>query len=219
MALQKEEFDRFMSQARVKLTGASDGGIKLELFDVLKEFFEDSNSWTETIDVPITLGVQDYKLVPRYGGRIIRLNAVWDYHKFPIVAFMPHFGTLHLRWPPSNPGTQNTPFTYHAGVVKNLTWQTDKDDVPIAPEWLLDVYGVTILDGLLGKMMTQENKSYTDQGQGKYHLQRFRTGIQQAKVAAQRQNTMGAQNWRFPGGWHCHTQRGGAVTAWPPETI
>ena len=39
MAIQKRDFDRLMNQARTKLTGASEAGLKGELFDVITEFF------------------------------------------------------------------------------------------------------------------------------------------------------------------------------------
>ncbi len=245
--IDKAQFENLMNQARVKLTGASDVGIKAELYQVLKEFFYDSNSWTETIELPITPEIRCYKLVPRYGGKIIKLIGVVDSFKAPVGAFMPRFGELELahapRYSGSAAGAVSPPYPYgfsplyvlatgstgpfdpgwiyHVHVIKNLDWQTTRDMVPICPDWVLSVYEVTILDGLLGKMMTQQNKSYTDKETGLYHLRRFRTGIQQAKAAALHQNTMGAQNWRFPlqGGWRSRTQLGGVVTAWPPERI
>jgi hypothetical protein len=75
------------------------------------------------------------------------------------------------------------------------------------------------LDGLLGKMMGQQQKTYSNNNLSAYHLKRFRTGIQLAKVAAERANLHGAQNWAYPRGWGSKSQRGGMSTAYPTRFI
>jgi hypothetical protein len=209
MSIYKQDFERFMNQARVKLTGASDAGIKAELFDVLHEFFNDSDSWLETLSVPIVTGTTTYALVPALGGLIIRLQAVYDPNNIPQPAFMPEFGTLSLVYP------VNTSQPYTVIVSKQVLLPTSRDDVPDAPPWVMQVYERTILDGVLGKMMGQQNKSYSNDTLSTYHLKRFRDGIQMARVATQRQNTKGAQAWRFPQQYRVSTQRGGISTANP----
>lgn len=226
MAIERADFHRLMNELRVKLTGASDAGIKIEIWSVLKEFFDTSDSWLETIDVPLQVGVQDYNLVPKFGGKVIKLTGVTagtatgspnPAHHGIIPAFMPHFGIMHLVHPPSNSQINNQNVVFHAHVVKTLVDDTD-DGVPIAPGWVLHVYYKVILDGVLGRMMMQENKSYTSPAQGATHLKLFVRGCQDAKVASQRQNTRMAQNWRYPkwGPW-ANSQRGYGVTSFPPE--
>jgi hypothetical protein len=209
MTIYTQDFERFMNQARVKLTGVSDAGIKGELFDVLHEFFNDSDSWRETLTVPIVPGTTTYSLVPAHGGLIIRLQGAFDPNNIPQPAFMPEFGTLSLVYP------SNTAQTYSVIVSKQVVLPTSRDDVPDAPHWVMQVYERTILDGVLGKMMGQQNKSYSNDSLSTYHLKRFRDGIQMARTAASRQNTKGAQAWSFPRQFRSSTQRGGISTANP----
>ena len=210
MAMDKADVQHLLNQARVKLTGASEAGIKAELYDTIYEFFKDSNAWIETLSIPITSGSQDYLLVPAEGGQIIRLAAIYDPNLIPIPGFMPTVGTLHILYP------VNTDQTYTVRVIKNIVPPTRADDdrtfkgtVPDAPDWLLHTYPTYILDGVLGRLMMQANKSYTDPTLATYHLRRFRDGIAQARTDALRQNTLGAQTWNYPQQFRTRGQRGG----------
>ncbi len=211
----RHEFEQLMNQARIKLPGSSDAGVKLELYDVMKEFLKDSNAWTEDISLVVRPNTTDYTLTPDE-GQIIRLVGLWDEKMIPIPAFMPTFGTIRLV---NQATTVTTQPTWTVRVVKNITLPTTRDDVPVGPDWLLTVYSLDILDGLLGKMMGQQNKSYSNATMATYHLRRFRTAIQGARTAAIRQNTQGAQEWAFPRGWASSTQRGGVSTAWPSRAF
>lgn len=215
--LDPRTFEQFMNQARIKLPGASDAGIKVELFDTMKEFLKDSNAWTEDILFTAAANTTDYLLTPlQDGGQIIRLVGVWDDKQIPVPSFMPTFGTIRMVHQPSISSSQPQ---WTARVIKNIALPTTREDIPVAPDWLLGVYSVDILDGLLGKMMGQQAKSYSNGTMSTYHLRRFRTAIQTARTAAIRQNTQGAQEWAFPRGWGCNTQRGGVSTAWPTRAF
>lgn len=214
MAIDPREFDQFINNARIKLTGSSDAGLKAELFSTLKEFLADSNCWIEGIDFQATAGERDYLLVPANDGQIIRLLGIWDRHAVPIAGFLgENFQTLRLVHAPST-----TPdHQWHTKVVKNVVLPITRENIPIVPTFLFRVYGEHILDGLLGRMMGQMDKSYSNSTLSTYHLRRFRTGIQIAKTATIRANTVGAQAWAYPRGWRSISQRGGVSTAWPPE--
>lgn len=214
--LDPREFDQFMNQARIKCTGASDSGIKAEFYDVCKEFLEDSNAWREDIEFQAVSAQQDYLLVPKYDGQIIRLIGVWDDKGIPIPAYMPTFGKIRLVHTPTTTPTNK----WFARVVKNVTVPVTKDSIPIVPDWVLRVYSIHVLDGLLGKLMSQAGKSYTNATQSVYHLRRFRTGIQIARNAAECDNLMGAQQWAFPASARgVGSQRGGVSTAWPTRAF
>jgi hypothetical protein len=212
MALDPREVSQLLAQAQIKLTGASEGGIKAELYDVLKEFFGDSSCWQEDIPfLPLT-DQHEYMLAPAFEGQIIRLIGAWDDKGSPRTdAFMRDFATLFLVNAPQNDATAD----FTARVVKTVTLPITRDALPIAPDWTLRVYSVHILDGLIGKMMGQQQKTYSNNNLSAYHLRRFRTGIQLAKVAAERANLTGAQNWSYPRGWGSRSQRGGVSTGNP----
>src|ERR1017187_2005579 len=123
MAINNEDMSRLMNQARIKLLGASDAGIKNELFEVLTEFFDISSCWIETIDIDAVAYQTDYDLTVSE-GQIIRLGGVSGSSLYSTsaqleaaqalnngqslglhgqAAFMPDFSTLHLINPPSSP--------------------------------------------------------------------------------------------------------------------
>lgn len=212
MATDPRVLQQFMTNAAVKLPGSSESGIKAELFDVFKEFFEDSNCWFEDIQFQAVAAQTDYPLTPAENGQIIRLAVAWTDQGTPVGAFMPVFGTVKLLHAP-----QTTPAAkWTARVIKTVSVPTTRENVPIVPDWALGVYSIHVMDGLLGKMMAQPNKSYSNQNLSAYHLKRFRTGIQIARVAALRANLVGAQEWSYPrNGWGPGTQRRGISTAFP----
>lgn len=214
MAIQKQDFEQLMNQARVTLIGASEQGLRGALYDVLAEFFNDSSCWTSCIEVPAVPDVRCYPLVVNE-GQIIRLVGVSTAAPPPgsginalpqgiaIPALMPTVGELILAHSPASATT------YVAEVVTNVSLPTAKEQYPIAPDWVLPIWHVGILDGLIGKMMMQPNKSYSSTAQAAYHLKRFRDAIARARVSKMRANTNGAQNWRFPQQFRSNTQQGG----------
>lgn len=215
MAIQKHDFEQLMTQARVKLVGASDAGLKGELFDVFSEFLNDSSAWTQDLPVAYQPQKQDYPLFVSE-GQIIRLNGVFDWgttvpvpggpppaNSVPVPALMPDIGTLIVKNPPQASGY------FLVTVTTNVALPTDRNMVPVAPDWLLPVWHVGLLDGLLGKMMTQPNKTYSNSTQGAYHLKRFRDAISRARVSKLRANTLGAQAWRFPQQFRTVSQQSG----------
>jgi hypothetical protein len=214
MAIVKSDFEQLMNQARVKLVGASEAGLRGEFYDVLSEFFNDSSIWTEDVLVPTTPNTFEYPVsVPE--GQIIRLVGVCQpavpltppAQTMPDPVFVPalmaEIGTLQLKYSPS------TAVTYSATFVVNTALPTSRDDIPLAPSWVLPVWHVGILDGLLGKMMGSANKSYSNPTTSAYHLKRFRDAIARARISKLRANTNGAQAWRFPQAFRTGNQQGG----------
>jgi hypothetical protein len=211
--IDKNEVELFLANALIKLPGASVRGLKTEMFPVLKEFFSYTNAWTEDIVFQAIADEQNYALVP-VEGQIIRLVGVWDDKGIIIPAFMQDFGTIRLYTRPTTTPTT----TWFARVIKNVTLPTTMDDVPVAPDWTLRVYGEHILDGLLGRMMMQKDKSFTDLTTATYHLKRFLAGQNDARMASKSQNLQGAQSWAFPQGTR-GSQHGGVSTAWPSRVF
>lgn len=205
MPIAKQDFDRFMNILRVRLVGASDNGIKAELYGVIHEFLDGSSSWTEQITFVTQDSVREYTLTPTE-GQIIRLAGVADANDLPVPAIMATPGIVTLR----NAPTAGNTFT--ATVAKTVVLPTTRDAVPLAPDWLLPMYAPYIEDGVCSRMMKQSNKSYSDVRMSAYYESRFRDGMNKARVASMRRNTIGAQAWRFPQSYRTNTQRGGVST-------
>lgn len=203
MPIEKQNFERFMDLARVKATGASEAGIKAEFFEAASEFFNDSNAWQDQSTFSTVAGVTTYNVSPTAEGRVIRLAGVLDGNLVPQSALMPDLGAITLQSAP------NTVQTMTAYFVKTLDLPTYNRMIPLMPDALFKKYFAPLLDGVLGRLMSQENKSYADAKLSNYHLARFRTGIAKARVETMRANTSGAGSWRFPQTFASRGQRGG----------
>ncbi len=200
--LNKADTDRLMREVQVELIGAAELHIKAKAFDVMTEFFYDSGWWTEAISVPVLAGTQNYPIAPTE-GQITRLFMVVDAGGFFQPALLPDIGTITLKYTP------NVSQTYTAVVVKNVLAPTAKDGWPIAPAQALQEFYLAMKEGMLGGLMNEKNKSYSDPKGALYHLSRFRKGIVDARIAVLRANTNGAQAWRFPQAFRANTQQGG----------
>jgi len=194
------DMNRLMDHARIRLPGALDSNIQMELFAVLKEFFQSSNIWHEDIQFPVQPTADShlqnpeaftYDVVPTQ-GTITRLEGVVNSQAFPQSATMATPGQVVLRFSP------NATDTYTARVFLTVSDPVTREGYPEFPDWILDKYGNDILEGVLGRMMTQIAKPYTSQAGAMFHLRNFKQAISQAKVEASHQNVYRGQNWRFP---------------------
>jgi hypothetical protein len=224
MPLSTTEVEHTLNTLRIELPGSSDAGIKVVLWNVIKEFLQDSNAWIENQSLNVTSGVQDYGVTPLDGGQTVRLVGVLDGFNVPVNATMQNFGTLHVISKiqvtsiPGNPGqpivlSASNPWTVI--LVKNIDLPKTRDDLPICPRFVLQVYSNYIEAGVMGRMMSQKNKSYSDPQLGKEHLARFKDGVNIARNDAWNQNVFGGQRWRYPQQFSVGTQRNGVSTAWP----
>lgn len=203
-----KENDRYwrkiMGQAQVILSGASKAELRVQLYEVLEDFFDNSNCWQEEIKFTVIPETQDYPLYP-LSGRILRLYYVIDQNTVPQVAIMPEIGKLHFLYPYTN----SQPMT--AMVIKTVT-----DPLcchpPHIPDWVLPVHGTSILHGLVAHMMLQPGQSYSNSQLANYHMQKYRDGWAHARVAMSKANTVGIQNWAFPQQFRVTGQKGGVST-------
>jgi hypothetical protein len=201
---QPDYWAKLLGRAAVFLSGASSAQIRVQLFDVLDEFFNNSCCWLENIPVVVVPEVLDYPLTP-VSGRIVRLVEVYDQNNVPQQAAMPEIGTVHFLYP------FNQVQTMMASVVKTVT-DPFNCSPPNVPEWLLPAYGLGILYGIVGHMMLHPGMSYSNPQMGNFYLQKFGDSINHAMVATTKMNKVGAQAWSFPQQFAVRGQRGGVST-------
>lgn len=187
-----QTLDRLMDNIRIRLPGAIDGTIKNELFATLDEFFQASNVWTEDVEFDVQAGVTTYNVIPTGVAMINRLMGVVDANQLPVAVTMATPGEIVLVYEPTTVGT------YTAQLSLTVADPTTRDGYPISPDWVLDYYANDILDGVLGRMMSQIAKPYTNERMAIYHMRRFSGAVSRAKVMAQHRNVYRGQNWRFP---------------------
>lgn len=194
------DMNRLMDNARIKLPGALDGTLQLELVNVLNDFFAGSNIWKEDLPFQVTPTSETYledpaawtyTIVPSQ-GQINRVLGVVTSKGLPVPVGMSIPGEIVLARQPSEADT------YTAQVALVLGDQMTKEGYPAFPEWILSKYYNDLLDGLLGNMMGQLAKPYSNPNLAQYHLKKFRSAVSQAKVEAQHENVYRGQSWRFP---------------------
>jgi hypothetical protein len=194
------DMNRMMDNARIRLPGATDGTIQLELFSCLNEFFQSSNIWTEDVPFQVfqtSLNFYEnpeaftYEVTPTMGV-INRLMYMLDTQGNPRGGSMATPGVIILDYSPE------TDTTYTATVGLTVTDPTTRDGYPEFPAWILNKYGNDILDGVLARMMSQPAKPYSNAQLALVHAKNFRGAISQAKVEAQHKNVYRGQSWRFP---------------------
>jgi len=207
------DITRLMNNARLRLTGATDAVLQQELFAVMDEFFKKSNVWNEDIDVAVP-GLDPagtiYELVPSGSALIDKL--LWVFQKPAdtsigrgpgVNAAMSIPGQLTLQTQPSSD------VIYTVTVALTVQDPTLKNGYVTFPAWVLAKYREAILDGLLGRMMTQPSKPYTNSQMAVFHMRKFVQAAASARVEWARNNTYRAQAWAFPGGFSGGSQRGG----------
>jgi hypothetical protein len=188
------DMNRLLDHARIRLPGAVDAAILVELFAVLKEFFIETNVWRERFEFTAQPGDYTYDIVP-FQGSVVRLLAVTDRNGRPVRATMPVPGNVVIDRAP------DADEVYTAHVVLTVSDPTTKDDQPQFPIWTINRYFTPILDGLLGRMMSQIAKPYSSPAISIAHLRNFKKGMASARVDAKRQNVYAAATWRFPRGF------------------
>lgn len=194
---------RFMNVARVRLPGATDDAMQLELFAVMDEFFKGSNVWQE--DVNITIPANDpagtiYYVTPTGPSLVDKLLWVYQVSTSTAIsrgsqigAAMQYPGEITLGSQPSSA------VTYRVTVTLTVQDPTTRDGYVSFPAWVLARYRNIVLDGLLGRMMSQPNKPFSNMQLSVFHMRKFIGGISSARVEATRNNTYRQQAWRFPG--------------------
>ncbi len=195
---------RLIDNATYRVPGALSSALLPELFAVLDEFFQTTNIWREdatfTANPTTSTFLEDPAAytydVTATSGQIVRLVAVVNEGGVPVVAGMPIPGCVILRNPPASSET------YTATVVLSVTDPVTSEGYPVCPDWIYQKYMNGLLDGLLGRMMSQTGKPYSSPQIAMVHLKRFQSAMSRARVETTRQNVYGAQNWSFPQTWN-----------------
>jgi hypothetical protein len=204
------DMNRLMDNVRIKTPGAIDTVINLELFNVLNDFFQNSDIWTEEITIDVVPSAQTYfenpdpftfEILPLEGGVINRLKGVRDASGQPWAATMATPGVVILSQLPSDAAT------FTVVVAKTVTDPVRKDGTPECPDWVINKYGNGLQKGVIGNLQAQIAKPYSSPAMALANLRAFGQTTSQAKTEALHANVYGGQTWRFPQGFASRGQR------------
>lgn len=187
---------RLVTNAQIRLPGATVGTVQQELFMVADEFFKESNVWREDIEFAVPGNDPNgtvYQVTPT--GNVVIDKLMWMRNSDgggQIFGQMSVPGEITLATYPSSPAR------YIATVALTVSDPTQRDGYVSFPDWVLAKYRGVFLNGILGKMMSQPAKPYTNTQLSVYYIKLFNSGKSAARVEAQRANVFRAQAWNFP---------------------
>lgn len=206
------EIARLITNLQLRLPGALANAMQTEMFVVMDKFFKSSNIWRE--DITFEVAGQDppnttYTITPAGSSLINKLLWIYDVTDTTVVSPPQVMGGMRI------PGeivlslqpAENR--VYQATVVLTVTDPTQRDGYVEFPDWILSKYRDVIEDGVLGRMMSQPNKPYTNLPLAQFHTRQFTSGVSTARVDAKTQNVYGAQTWRYPQTFAVYRQRRG----------
>lgn len=204
---QTADLTRLMNNVRVRCPGAIDSAIKVELFNTLNEFFQDTNIWWEDVEFNTVPQSGDtvtnsypvvsqkhyvYVFEPSSPASIVRLMGVVDENSRPLAAIMDTPGLVQLAVEP------NEVKTYTARFALTVNDPLDNDSFPVFPQWVLNRYQSDIIDGLCARMMSQRAKPYSDPQLAMLHRRQFLNAKSEARIEAKKHNTFREQPWIYP---------------------
>ncbi|RZN09638.1 hypothetical protein CWO91_16550 [Bradyrhizobium genosp. SA-3] len=186
--------DRLMNNARSRVPGATDTVLKQELFNVMNDFFQTSNIWQEDVAFAVNTTDKTYTITPAESyAAIVRSLYVLNSGGLPVGPYqMLTPGTIVFKDVQSQAGT------YTATVSLTVDDPLAGDGFPQFPAWVLNKYSTGIIDGLVGRVMSQPAKPYTNIQLAAVHLRSFRSCMSDAKTEALHKNVNNGQTWRFP---------------------
>lgn len=188
-----------MRTARTRLPGAIDDVIKEELAFVLQDLLTVAPLWYEDISVTVTPATNNYATAPAEytytltpsGGSIVRLLFVYDLDGNQHPATMPVIPDLVVVSPPSASETWKARVQLKNSALDSVAY-------PVIPDWIVQKYKSEIVDGVLGRMMSQIAKPYSNPTLAALHLRKFRSACNIARAEAKKMNLFAAQSWSYP---------------------
>lgn len=193
--------NRLMDLTKARVPGLLDTVLKKEFFHLMNEFFMETNLWQEKVTFTATTTTQTYFEAPELytydvtseeSGQVFRLMACFNADGIRVNATMRIPGEIVIVHAP--PSTQ----TYTAHVATTVSDPVTNEDLPVMPEWVLTKYDNVILDGLVGRLMSQPAKPYSNPQLAGLHIRKFMQGMKVAKREGERFNVHAGQVWQFP---------------------
>ena len=192
---------RLINNLKLRLPGSTTDMIIYELYNVLNDWFQDTNMWFEDIEFPVFPNTSpdpdvpdnlEYTLATNETASIFRLMGVVDNKGLQIVATMPIPGKILLSRSPT--GGVN----YTARLALTVSDPVQTGNIPECPDWVIQKYTNDFIDGVLGRMMMIPAKPYSSSQLATYHTRAFKIAIAFARQEFNRQNTFNVQPWKFP---------------------
>lgn len=186
---------RLKDNVRIRLPGALDAAIDLELFNVIYEMCTSTYFYRERLSFTPVAGQQTYDVTQPSITVLWVFQAAHQTWDTSGVVFEAKDEELYFTKAPTAADV-GTSLVYEAAVAP-------KEGSPAVPEnWLpVNIFALvypTLLDGVLYRMMTHPAKPYSNEKGAVFHGRKFRNAMSLLKASS---NYPVAPSWRFPSGW------------------
>ncbi len=186
--------ENILKNARIKLPGAIDSAIMVELFNVVDMFCRRADANRYAAPVPITAGSVAYT-VTFTGEVVVRVFNIAHEKMDTSGAF--YDADSNLLTIGNVPTADDAEYPVYLNVSL-----APKPGVSDPDEWMQELtwqrYASTLLDGLLSAMHGQPAKPYFNERLATFYGRRFRNGINLAKQQTAVGQAPNAASWRFP---------------------
>lgn len=185
---------RLMDNLRMNLPGAQDAWSTLELFNTVDEFCRTTNGWQDVEPITLVVGQTTYTITPAQ-TEILEIVQI-AHPTLNLVSAAYSFGKLALLTPPTAVDVAAGQLLVTLNLTPDIDPGTDPEHWIPADMWRTH-YQVW-LHGVLGRMMSQLSKPYSNPQMGVYHLKKFRSLMFEAKHAIDAGPVPDGQTWKFP---------------------
>lgn len=199
---------RLIERALVSLPGAALPMVEDELRATLVEFFRKSRAWRQKLENVSSVNGSINLANHIKGGRVFGVVAplrhenglIWPMTRKP---FPTYTVDLPYRYytPPSSFSTlvlAPTPTEDLTGLEIEAFLGPLSNGAGAVPEDLLLNYEDAIVSGVVGRLMLQPRRPYSDTRTGALRVTAFRQGINEARLSANKGRTEAPPEWYYP---------------------
>lgn len=184
---------RLLDNARIRLPGALDGLIQLELFNVIDEFCRTTNGYREILETDLVVGQSIYAIEPE--DREILLVYQTAHPTLGVTGAIFDDGSIAL---PEAPVAADLDYPLMTEVSLTPRHGASQDASLWLPAELYERWFNYLLDGVLWRMMSQIAKPYSSERMALYHSRRFRNGMAIARTRVVGDSEPNSVAWSFP---------------------
>lgn len=180
-----DDYTTLRDNIRARVPAVLDSMLDLELGNAVNEFLDQTNVWQEDIAISVVDGVSAYTVFSAQ-GEINRLMGVTENgRRLPCQLALP-----------DQLSVQNV--SAGQALVATVALVPPSTDPASIPDWIWLKFRLALIDGVLGRLMSQIAKPYSNERMAIYHMRRFRNLCAQARIEAQRDYNYAGRAWSFP---------------------
>lgn len=202
--------DRLMQTIRVHVPGVPEETIKLELFNVMDEFFRRSSAWRAENEITLLADTTEYDIDTPVGATVVRALSA-THNGLPVKPFDPALGLLTsgvLSYAVQEPDVlliasapANEQLSFPLKVV--FAYSVHRDALEIDPgdwqldDWMYDTFFNDWKNGTFAALYGMPNKPWSNPTLGVFHGRKFNQAVAQRTREARNGFVYAPVGWRY----------------------